>query len=487
MYLGIDLGTSEVKIALLDERFRILGTAGCSIEISRPQANWSEQDPSQWMAATSHAIASLREQHLRVWPSIRSIGLSGQMHGAVVIDENGAPLRPAILWNDGRSQQECEALTRDTPDFYARSGNLAMPGFTAPKILWLRKHEPNVHSRMRKVLLPKDYLRYEMTGEYITDPSDASGTLWLNPSTREWDDVLLAATGLDRSFMPRLCDGSASSARLSTRCAQAWGLGNDVVVAGGAGDNAASAVGVGAISPGRGFLSLGTSGVLFVTSDRHRASPERAIHAFCHTLPGLWHQMTVMLSAASCLSWWKQVAGAQSESTLVAAVEAGFEPKANAPLFLPYLTGERTPHNDANVRGILFGLDASHGTREITYSVLEGVAFGMKQGLDAMQAVGTRLESCALVGGGARSDFWSQLHADVLGVELYTPRDAATAGALGAARLGALAAGASLKDVCNEEAPERVYYPNAQRGAFLAERATKFNALYPRIRDLSAT
>jgi xylulokinase len=485
MYLGIDLGTSEVKIALLNDAYELVDIAGAKLTNERPQQNWSEQSPLQWIVATTDAMEALRGRHPDSWPSIRAIGLSGQMHGAVLLGDAYQPLRPAILWNDARSEAECGELVRAVPDFYERSANLAMPGFTAPKLLWVRKHEPHVFARIQKVLLPKDYLRFVLTGVFATDPSDASGTLWFNPHTRQWDEALLAACGLDIGAMPTIIDGSAASGTLRPELAQSWGLANDVIVAGGAGDNAASAVGVGAVHAGQGFVSLGTSGVAFVVTDQLRANPERAVHAFCHTLPNLWHQMTVMLSAASCLAWWKDIASASSESALLRELDSDWMPSATTPLFLPYLTGERTPHNDANIRGLFFGLDARHKTRDLTYAVIEGVAFGMADGFDAMRTAGNGINRLALVGGGARSAYWAQLMADALDTELFIPDEGVNAGALGAARLAAIATGVAVSEILSSGGEQKVFAPNKERQAFLADRFKRFKALYPRLQNLT--
>jgi xylulokinase len=485
MYLGIDLGTSEVKVALVDDEQRLLGVKGSKLTIERPQPNWSEQSPDQWFVAASDAVAQLRAEHGDRWSAIRAIGLSGQMHGAVLLDGANRPLRPAILWNDGRSEHECAEFVGSVSDFYERTSNLAMPGFTAPKLLWTRRHEPELFARVRKVLLPKDYLRFVLTGEHASDPSDASGTLWFNPKTRQWDDVLLAATGLDRTAMPAICDGGAISGVLRASVAQSWGLAPSTVVAGGAGDNAASAVGVGAIDAGQGFVSLGTSGVAFIVDDTPRACPERAIHAFSHTLPNRWHQMTVTLSAASCLGWWKNISGRESETALLEELSDGWAPANSTPVFLPYLSGERTPHNDVNIRALFYGLDSAHVTRDLTYAVLEGVAFAMADGVDAMRAAGTSVGRLALVGGGARSAYWAQLMADVLDTELFIPDAGIHAGALGAARLAALAAGKSTDHVfAASAASQTTFMPDANRRAFLEPRFARFRAIYPRMKDL---
>lgn len=487
MYLGLDLGTSELKLLLLNAQGQVIDSVGEALAVQRPQPLWSEQSPWDWWAAAGRAAAVLRERWPVAWGQVRGIGLSGQMHGAVVLDAASQPLRPAILWNDGRCSAECEELLRRVPDLHARTGNLAMPGFTAPKLLWLQAHEPALFARIATVLLPKDYLRLQLTGELASDPSDAAGTLWLDPARRDWDDTLLAATGLSRTHMPRLVDGSAPSGTLRPAVASAWGLSAEVVVAGGAGDNAASAVGIGAVEPGQGFISLGTSGVMFVVTDTFRPNPARAVHAFCHTLPARWHQMTVMLSAASALSWATRLMRFEDEAMLLAPLEAGARVSAQAPIFLPYLSGERTPHNDVHARGLLFGLDASHGPTEVAHAVLEGVAFGMAQGLAALRDAGTAVEQLGLVGGGARSAYWAQLHADVLGVEIQTLAGGAQGGALGAARLGALACGATVAETCAAPPVARCFVPDASRSDFYAARQARFDALYPRLRDLALT
>jgi xylulokinase len=484
MFLGIDLGTSELKLLLLDDDQRIHASVSEPLGLQRPAPLHCEQDPKAWWSALERAVAQLRAQEPASWARIRGIGLSGQMHGAVLLDSAEQLLRPAILWNDGRSGAECGELLELVPDLHQRTGNLAMPGFTAPKLLWVRRHEPDVFSRVRRVLLPKDWLRLKLTGEAVSDPSDAAGTLWLNPATRDWDDVLLAACGLSRSHMPRLVEGSEVSAMVRPELAQAWGLSGSIPVAGGAGDNAASAVGIGAVAPGQGFISLGTSGVMFVVTDQFRPNPAQAVHAFCHTLPGRWHQMTVMLSAASALSWLTRLLGDANETATLAALERGDALDLDrAPIFLPYLAGERTPHNDVHVRGGLFGLDASHGALDITHAVLEGVAFGMAQGLAALREAGTEVSALGLVGGGAKSAYWAQLHADILNLEIHTYVGGSAGGALGAARLAQMACGRSEADVCAAPAGLRLYTPNAARGEHFGARFARYAALYPRIKS----
>jgi len=486
MYLGIDLGTSEVKLLLLDGAAQIIGQAGMPLSMSRPQALWAEQAPQDWWAAADAAAAKLRQAHPQQFAQIRAIGLSGQMHGAVLLDAQDQVLRPAILWNDGRSHAECAELSARAPRLHAIAGNLAMPGFTAPKLLWVRRHEPEVFAKVASVLLPKDYLRLRLSGEKVSDPSDAAGTLWLDVAARDWSDELLAASYLSRAQMPRLVEASEPSAMLSPEIAKAWGLGPDVVIAGGAGDNAASAIGIGAVQPGDGFISLGTSGVLFVVNDRYRPNPESAVHAFCHALPQRWHQMSVMLSAASCLKWFVQLSGAADEVALLRDVAAlPVDAWQGAPIFLPYLAGERTPHNDPFAQGLFFGLTHESTRALCAYAVLEGVAFGLADGLAALQASGTEVARLSLVGGGARSALWAQLIADVLNVEILVHAGGEAGGALGAARLGWLAAGGSEAEVCAKPAIAARFLPDAVRHTLLHSRLQRFRKLYQRLKTLS--
>jgi len=487
MYLGIDVGTSEIKLLLLDTEGRACGRASAPLTVQRPQALWSEQAPASWWAATEQAVAQLRASAPQAWAQVRGIGLSGQMHGAVLLDGEDRVLRPAILWNDGRSFAECDWLTREVPALADIAGNLAMPGFTAPKLLWVRRHEPGIFERTATVLLPKDYLRLLLTGDKVTDPSDAAGTLWLDVAARDWSDTLLAACGLRRDQMPRVVESNQAGGRLRPALAEAWGLPADVVVAGSAGDNAASAIGIGATRPGQGFLSMGTSGVLFVVNDRYRPNPASAVHAFCHALPGRWHQMSVMLSAASALRWFCGFSGAADEAALLAEVAALPAPDLDrAPLFLPYLAGERTPHNDPFATGVFHGLSHDSTRAHGGYAVLEGVAFGMADGLAALQAAGTSVHELSFVGGGSRSAYWAQLMADVLGVDIVRHADADAGGALGAARLAWMADGGEEAIVCERPAVSDRFSPRPERAAPLAARLARFRALYRQQRDLPA-
>ncbi|HSV51152.1 MAG TPA: xylulokinase [Burkholderiaceae bacterium] len=480
MYLGIDLGTSGVKLVLFEESRRVVATAEAPLQVSRPQPMWSEQAPQDWWQALEHAMADLRGLAPAALLAVRGIGLSGQMHGAVLLDEARRVLRPAILWNDGRAFAECAELEHIQPRSRAITGNLAMPGFTAPKLLWLRRHEPELFERVRQVLLPKDWLRLQLTGDAASDMSDASGTLWLDVAARRWSEPMLAACGLGLSHMPRLVEGSEAGGELRSVLAQAWGLHAGVVVAGGAGDNAASAVGVGAVRAGQGFVSLGTSGVVFLAGDAFRPAPELAVHAFAHALPGRWHQMTVMLSGASALTWVTRLTGSQSEARLLdEAAQLSPRQRAQAPLFLPYLSGERTPHNDPNASGVFTGLRQDHGRAHLAYAVLEGVVFGLKDGWDAMRGARAAAQELVLVGGGSRSDLWAQLLASGLGCALRRHDGAQGAAAVGAARLGWLAAGGNEADVCAAPQGGRSFRPDAGEVAMLQQRHAMFRALYP--------
>jgi len=484
MFLGIDLGTSEVKVLLLDAQHQIVAGTGEALSLSRPQPLWSEQHPAQWWQATDTALQRLAREQPVAMAQVQGIGLSGQMHGAVLLDAAGNVLRPAILWNDGRSGAECAELEAACPALHRLTGNLAMPGFTAPKLLWVRRHEPEVFARTACVLLPKDWLRYMLSGERVSEMSDAAGTLWLDVGARRWSPEVLAACGLSEAHMPRLVEGSEASGLLLPELAQRWGLPAGVVVAGGGGDNAASAVGIGAVQPGQGFVSLGTSGVIFLSSDRFRPNPASALHAFCHALPGTWHQMSVMLSAASALRWVRELMGLASEAELMARIEA-LTPaqRAAAPLFLPYLSGERTPHNNPNAQGVLFGLTGAHDAASVGYAVVEGVSFGLQDGFASLGAEPGSVQALSLVGGGARSAWWAQLLASTLGVPLQTHEGGEAGGALGAARLAWLACGGTVAEVCRVPPVSARYTPDAAQAAQLAPRRARWQRLYPLLRD----
>ncbi|MEB6541663.1 xylulokinase [Serratia plymuthica] len=476
MYIGIDLGTSGVKIILLGEQGQLLASQSEALPISRPHPLWSEQAPQDWWHATDRAMLALGKQHSL--QQVKAIGLSGQMHGATLLDDRQRVLRPAILWNDGRSAAQCQALERAVPQSRNITGNLMMPGFTAPKLLWVQQHEPHLFSQIDKVLLPKDYLRWCMTGEFAGDMSDAAGTGWLNVAQRDWSDEMLAACGLSRRHMPQLFEGNQITGQTHTELARRWGMPPVPVVAGG-GDNAAGAIGVGLYQAGQAMLSLGTSGVYFAVSDGFLSNPASAVHSFCHALPDTWHLMSVTLSAASCLDWVCKLTNVDSVATLLRNVEQA--PPAEAPLwFLPYLSGERTPHNNPNAKGAFWGLTHQHGPNDLARAVLEGVDFALADGMDVLHASGLQPSSITLIGGGARSPFWRQMLADISGQRLEYRTGGDVGPALGAARLAQIALNPQrpLSDLLPELPLEQLHEPDAERHRHYAARRSTFRELY---------
>lgn len=435
MYLGIDLGTSGIKAMLVDENFATIGVAHAALRVSRPHPTWSEQDPADWISACEEAIATLARSHATQFKQLQAIGLSGQMHGATLLDASDKVLRPCILWNDTRSGAQCETLTK-CADFHGLAGNLVMAGFTAPKLLWVAENEPDIFERVARVLLPKDYLRLWLTGEYVSDMSDAAGTLWLDVKKRDWSDTLLEATGLTRAHMPSLVEGSAVSGTLRAELAERWGVPR-VVVAGGGGDNAATACGMGVIKPGTGFLSLGTSGVLFASSEEYASNTQEAVHTFCHAIPETWHQMGVILSATDSLSWLSEISG-KSVPELAALVPDSIK-TPSAIGFLPYLSGERTPLNAPDASGAFLGLRRNATLADLVQGVMEGVAFAFADCVHALRSAGTTIDAAYAVGGGARSQGWLHILASVTGLTLLEPEEGDFGAAFGAAKLGAAA------------------------------------------------
>ncbi|WP_413204230.1 xylulokinase [Rhodospirillum sp. A1_3_36] len=433
-FLGIDLGTSGVKTVLIGEDQTVLATAEAPLALSRPHSGWSEQDPADWITATEQTLDSLSRSHGLA--AVSGIGLSGQMHGATLLDADDKPLRPCILWNDTRSHGEAAAMDADPP-WRTISGNIVFPGFTAPKLAWVEANEPALFARVKTVLLPKDFLRLWLTGEHVSEMSDAAGTSWLDTGARDWSEALLEKSHLSRAHMPRLVEGSSASGSLRLALAERWGMGRSVVVAGGGGDNAASAIGVGAVRPGEAFVSLGTSGVLFAATDGYRPAVETAVHTFCHALPGTWCQMGVILSAADSLSWLARLVG-RTPADLTGALGAVRAPGRT--LFLPYLGGERTPLNNASIRGAFTGLEQITDAEAATRAVLEGVAFGLTDCRDALAAAGTPVNHLIAVGGGSRSTHWLGIVATALGQPIGIPEDGEVGAAFGAARLGLMAA-----------------------------------------------
>ena len=482
MYIGIDLGTSGVKAILLNEQGEVVASHTEKLNVSRPHPLWSEQDPEHWWLATDGAMKALGAQHsLR---AVKALGIAGQMHGATLLDKQQRVLRPAILWNDGRCGEECALLEEKVSRSRQITGNLMMPGFTAPKLLWVQRHEPEIFKQVDKVLLPKDYLRLRMTGEFASDMSDAAGTMWMDVARRDWSDEMLAACGLSRDNMPALFEGCEVTGSLRPAVAQSWNMPEALVVAGG-GDNAAGAVGVGMADAGQAMLSLGTSGVYFAVSDGFLSKPESAVHSFCHALPGRWHLMSVMLSAASCLDWAATLTGLGTVPALIAAAEAAND-DADPVWFLPYLSGERTPHNNPQAKGVFFGLTHQHGPAELARAVLEGVGYALADGMDVVHACGVKPESVTLIGGGARSAYWRQMLADISGQQLDFRTGGDVGPALGAARLAQLALhrNVAFSDLLPQLPLEQAHLPDAERFARYAPRRETFRQIYQQLLPL---
>ena len=482
MYIGIDLGTSGVKAILLDEQGTVLASQTEKLTVSRPHPLWSEQDPEQWWQATDRAMKGLGEQHSL--QGVKALGIAGQMHGATLLDKQQRVLRPAILWNDGRCAQECELLEAQVKTSRQITGNLMMPGFTAPKLLWVQRHEPEIFRQVDKVLLPKDYLRLRMTGDFASDMSDAAGTMWMDVAKRDWSDEMLAACHLSRDNMPALYEGCDITGHLLPAVASAWNMPAVPVVAGG-GDNAAGAVGVGMADAGQAMLSLGTSGVYFAVSEGFLSKPESAVHSFCHALPGRWHLMSVMLSAASCLDWAARLTGLTTVPALISAAESA-DNQADPIWFLPYLSGERTPHNNPQAKGVFFGLTHQHGPAELARAVLEGVGYALADGMDVVHACGVTPKSITLIGGGARSPWWRQMLADISGLQLDYRTGGDVGPALGAARLAQIAVNPDkpLSNLLPQLQLEQTHCPDVQQHTVYQQRRETFRRLYQQLLPL---
>ncbi|MDJ0820578.1 MAG: xylulokinase [Paracoccaceae bacterium] len=474
MYLGIDLGTSAIKLVVLRDG-AVFAQAGAALSVSSPQPGWSEQAPGDWWQALRTACAQLDLN------GIRAVGLSGQMHGAVLLGEGHEVLRPCILWNDNRSAGAAEKMQARCPDVSQRAGVLPLPGFTAPKLTWLRAEEPENWRQVRNILLPKDYIGLRLHGGLATDRSDAAGTLWLNQATRGWDDALCAASDTDPDWLPPLFDGSDVVGQVTPGAADALGLPPGIPVVAGGGDAATGALSVGAVTPGVGFISLGTSGQLFVCSDGYQPNPDEFVHAFAHTLPNRWYQMAAMLNGARPLAWFAGVLGCDVATLLSRAEGAD---ATRVPLFLPFLTGERSPHGDPDIRATFYGLDDATGTDAMCRAVVEAVAFSMA---DACQSFGATLDGdqpLLAIGGGARSDLVLQSIADATGQVLVRAEGAEAGPACGAALLAQHAVeGGRIEDVFKRPSTGQVFEPTDQPA--LMQRLHRYRALYQALRPFA--
>jgi xylulokinase len=443
-YLGIDTSTTATKALLIDPSGQVITVASSEYEYQTPYPLWSEQSPDLWWQGTCQSIRTALSQSGVDASSVAGIGLTGQMHGLTPLDGNGEVLRPAILWNDQRTAAECDQIRHilGKSRLIRITGNDALTGFTAPKILWMKNHEPELFARLRHILLPKDYVRFKLSGVYATDRADASGTILFNLTHRDWSAEVLQGLGIKPEWLPPTHEGTEITSRLSIEAAQATGLPAGIPVFGGGGDQSAAAVGTGAVVDGIVSLSLGTSGVIFASSDRPIIEPEGRLHAFCHAVPGKWHLMGVMLSAAGSLRWQRDTFQPGIPFDELLAPAAQVPPGSEGLLFLPYLTGERTPHPDPLARGAFVGLTVRHSLPHLTRAVLEGVAFGLRDSFELMKNAGlAQVQQVRLTGGGAKSPLWRQILADVLGVELVTVSSVEGA-AYGAALLAATGDGA---------------------------------------------
>ncbi len=444
LVLGIDVSTTATKAILIDSHGRVRATASAEYPYATPRPLWSEQDPSLWWdAARSTIQRALADAGAGDAGGVQAVGLTGQMHGSVLLDEADRVVRPAILWNDQRTGPECDEIRHRVgrEKLIATTGNDALTGFTAPKLLWVKNHEPDKWSRVRHVLLPKDFVRLRLTGGHAIDVAGGSGTILFDLAARTWSPDVLAALDIDPELLPPTFEGPEVTGHISTEAAQLTGLTEGTPVMAGGGDQSANAVGVGAVSPGVVALSLGTSGVVFATTERPSIETEGRVHSFCHAVPGRWHMMGVMLSASGSLRWLRDALapGASFDELVEGAAQVA--PGCEGLLFLPYLTGERTPHPDPLARGAFVGLTVRHDLRHLTRAVLEGVAFGLRDGLDLMIGAGlTAPVEIRASGGGTRSSLWRQILADVLRAEIVTV-PAQEGAAYGAALLAATGAG----------------------------------------------
>lgn len=482
-YLGLDLGTSGLRGLLVDDAGAPIASASHGYPVRHPHPGWAEQDPADWLAALDAVMDDLRRATPR-FADLRGIAVAGQMHGAVLLDARDQVVRPCILWNDTRSHAQAAQLDA-APGVRAAFGNIVFPGFTAPKLVWLHHNDPQSAARVRRVLLPAGYMNLHLTGAHVADVSDSAGTAWLDVGTRDWSPLLLQASGQRADQMPALVEGCAPAGALRAELAQRWGLTGPVTVAGGAADNAAAACGVGVMEQGDALVSLGTSGVVLAARDAFAPAAATAVHTFCHALPQRWYQMSVMLAATDCLTWLGQITG-QSPADLTAPLAGRLH--APGPVqFFPYLSGERTPHNDAQVRAGFVGLDRATDVCDLTRAVLAGVAFGLRDGTEALLAAGATIDRLYAVGGGTASTYWMQLLATVLDRPLLCPDDAEAGAALGAARLAIIAAtGAAPDTVVRAPTQSTVIAPDPQLTTRFAAAYEAFQAGFPPLKSLTA-
>ena len=485
-FVGIDLGTSAVKLLLMDERGHILKTVSKEYPISFPKPGWSEQNPYDWY---DQSIAGLRELISGVEDKIEGISFGGQMHGLVVLDEDDKVIRPAILWNDGRTGEECDYLNREIGrDVISKeTGNIAFAGFTAPKLLWIKKHEPENFARIRRIMLPKDYLAYRLTGVHATDVSDASGMLLFDVQNRKWSPKMCELCGVTTDQLAKVFESYEVIGTLKEEIAADLGIRKDVRVIAGAGDNAAAAIGTGTVENGDCNISLGTSGTIFIASDSYSVDSQNALHSFAHA-NGAWHLMGCMLSAASCNKWWMEDI-LRDPDMAAAQAEIGDPDKAlgqNHVYFLPYLMGERSPHNDPEARGAFIGMSMDTTRADMLQAVLEGVAFGLRDSLEVARSSGLEIKKTKICGGGAKSPLWRKMIANIMNLTVETI-ESEEGPALGGALLAAVGCGvfrdtkeaaAAVVKVTGQEIPDPTLVARYE------EKYQTFRKLYPALKDV---
>jgi xylulokinase len=481
MYLGLDCGTSGLKALLTDEGGEPVASAARGYTPDRPRAGWSEQNPDDWANAMAGAIADLRSSAGRRLSALKAVGFSGQMHGAVLLDRADKPIRPAILHNDGRAFLEADELARDYPDLAQVVGVKPMPGFTGPKLKWIARNEPGARRLVNMLLSPKDYLRLKLSGERASDMSDAAGTWLLDEARRDWSPEAFAACDADLAWAPPLFEGSAQVGRIRPKAADMLGLPRGVLLAAGGGDAAVGAVGLGAIAPGEAFISLGTATQLIVATDQYRSAPEQLVHAFAHALPNRWYAMAAMLNGAGALAFAGRLLGASSDALEREA--ATDYPGPGALLFLPYLSGERTPLDDAHARGVLFGMSEATSRADVARAVMEGVALTLADARDCLGLAGACIERVSLIGGGAKSALWTRMIAAATGFAIVRMKGGETGPAYGAARLARMAAtGEPAEIVCVKPEIADVTDPDPELAAKFARQRERFTALYAAVK-----
>lgn len=494
LLLGLDIGTSSCKAVLIDERARVVAVASAEVPLEIPRPGWTQQDPADWWNAAVGATRRVGEIAREAGrgaagpPEISAIGLTGQMHGLTLLDSHGDVLRPAILWNDQRTAAECDEITRrvGAERVLALTGNPVLTGFTAPKLLWVKRHEPDGYARIAHILLPKDYIRFRLSGACASDVADASGTSLFDVGRRQWSDEMCAAVDVPRAWLPEVAESPVVTAHVSAAAAAETGLRAGTPIVAGAGDQAAGAVGAGIVREGIVGVTIGTSGVVFAASQRYQPEPRGRLHAFCHAVPGMWHWMGVMLAAGGSFEWLSETLGVSHETLLSEA--AAVAPGSDGLLFLPYLSGERTPHGDPHARGVFFGLSLAHGRGHLARAVLEGVAFGLRDALELLHGMGLKTHDFRVSGGGARSALWRQIVADVFNepvAAVEVPEGAAFGAALlagvGAGVFGDVSAAAAAAGPRAEQDA-----PSVATGRY-AELYLRYRALYPALREQFST